>query len=502
MKTLASEDKDIGVVYTPARWASWLLDQGKVYEQWLSGSKICDPTGGEGVFILELLRRAVRGGTDLVNDLLSNLTLIEINPKACDAFIYSATELIGSRANKIQVHNTDVVLDPPGAKYDILVGNPPWVNFCDLPGGYKEDLKSHFINQGLVPDGRSVLLGSSRTDIAALVVNVAMGNLLSPSGRAYFYLPSSLYYGDNAHRGWRAFMASGRKFSTHWIYEFKSTKVFDSVGTSYFAVSLQIDVEQEFPVPCYRELEGKMNWEQVELSPLKAPDDQWIERDACFDPSSIKVVINKDQMPRQGVNTCGANDIYIFEERPSNIPHEFLFPLATKGIFSGTTTDPEKWVLLPYDTETAKPLSWSRIEEHPGLASYLSRHEERLRSRKGTLIGSSIGKGYWWALLGVGPYSFSPYKVIWQSYGKNEFNPMVLAPYNGMPWQGNQAMNALIPSWKSEDANRILTSLENPMVERALRLMNGEGKCNWAQPGKIKKILSINEPTGIQQSLF
>lgn len=502
MKILASEDRGIGVVYTPARWARWLLDQGKVYEQWMTGSRICDPTGGEGIFILELIRRATIDGITLSDTLLNNLALIEVDPRACETFLASAVELIGAKASAIQVYNTDVILDPPAVDFDILVGNPPWVNFCDLPDEYKERLKPQFVKHGLVPDRKSVLLGSSRTDLAALVINVAIGTLLSPSGKAYFFLPSSLYYGDNAHKGWRSFSANGRNFSTIWIYEFKETKVFESIGTSYFAASLQADVRQRYPVTCYREVEEKLNWQEVELSPLKESSDQWVEKDLDFDPVSIKVVINKNQMPRQGVNTCGANDIFIFEERPLNLPSKLLFPLATKGIFSGNTTDPEKWILLPYDAETARPLPWAHIEMYPELAAYLRCHEEKLRGRKGTLIRASINKGIWWALLGVGPYSFAPYKVIWQSYGKKSFNPLVIAPHNGMPWQGNQAMNALIPSWESDDANRILSSLENPMVEKALRLMNGEGKCNWAQPGKIKKILAINEPMGVQQSLF
>ena len=245
-----------------------------------------------------------------------------------------------------------------------------------------------------------------------------------------------------------------------------------------------------------------MKWETTDLSPLKKSSDQWVEHDSGFDPSSIQVTIHKNQMPRQGVNTCGANGIYIFNERPSYLPAEYLFPLATKEVFTEENASPVKWVLLPYDMETAKPLPWSRIEEYPGLAEYLLHHESRLTGRKGTLIRSSIEKGFWWSLLGVGPYSFAPYKVIWQSYGKNSFAPLVLTPYDGMPWQGNQAMNALIPCWISSDADRILTGLKNPMVEKALCLMNGEGKCNWAQPGKIKKILSINEQITMQQKLF
>ena len=43
------------------------------------------------------------------------------------------------------------------------------------------------------------------------------------------------------------------------------------------------------------------------------------------------------------------------------------------------------------------------------------------------------------------------------------------------------------------DAQRIKAGLENPAIPDLLRQLNGAGKCNWAQPGKIKKILSFDE---------
>ena len=42
---------------------------------------------------------------------------------------------------------------------DILVGNPPWANFSDLPTAYKEHLKPFFVQEGLVPNRKQILLG-------------------------------------------------------------------------------------------------------------------------------------------------------------------------------------------------------------------------------------------------------------------------------------------------------------------------------------------------------
>ena len=69
----------------------------------------------------------------------------------------------------------------------------------------------------------------------------------------------------------------------------------------------------------------------------------------------------------------------------------------------------------------------------------------------------------------------------------------MLSSVDGQMWQGNQAMHAFIPCWSKEDADRIKNDLENPKILKLLQQLNGAGKCNWAQPGKIKKILSFEE---------
>ena len=83
---------------------------------------------------------------------------------------------------------------------------------------------------------------------------------------------------------------------------------------------------------------------------------------------------------------------------------------------------PHKWILLPYDRDIGRPLSWASIEQYAGLKHYLIEVRGKLEARKGTLIRSAIAKGVWWSLLGVGPYSFAPYKVIWRRMARAIFS--------------------------------------------------------------------------------
>ena len=215
----------------------------------------------------------------------------------------------------------------------------------------------------------------------------------------------------------------------------------------------------------------------------------------------LNIHLSSAQKPRQGVNTCGANSVFIFQDKLAHLPEEFLYPLATKEIWQqDVPPSPRRWILLPYHPRTGKPMSWQQIQEHTALKDYLESAQEVLQIRKGTLLRSVIDRGYWWTLFGVGSYSFAPFKVIWEAYGKSQFRPIVLGDIDGRVWQGNQSMHAFIPCWSEDTAQRIKRELENPEIPTLLRQLNGAGKCNWAQPGKIKKILSFRESQDPQKN--
>lgn len=511
-KTSHLIDVNIGKVFTPLKWAEWLINRWDIFNAWIDGAHICDPTAGQGAFALAMLHIARRKGIPITPERLSRLTLIEIVHSHLEQFRENVKSEFGVDFPTSQIFCQDVIMDVHDKKYDILVGNPPWANFGDLPTSYKANVKPFFLQEDLIPDRQKTLLGSSRVDIAALVLKVVLGRLLEKNGVGYFYLPTSLFFGDGAHSGFRNYSArcspngidSSRDFSVDTVYEWTSTKVFEGIGTSYCCARFHCDKQQSFPVSYFRELDGK--WVEHKALPLKNPTDPWRivnNLDELNTETTLKIRLSSEQKPRQGVNTCGANNIFIFDHKPLDLPEQFLYPLATKEIWRENITLPHKWILLPYHQKTGKPLTWNEIGQWDTLKEYLQNAQEVLKSRKGTLLRSAINKGNWWALLGVGSYSFAPFKVIWQAYGKSHFTPIVLDSVDGQMWQGNQAMHALIPCWTEQDAKRIKTALENPRIPVLLRQLNGAGRCNWAQPGKIKKILAFDRETlDSQLSLF
>ena len=359
MPTSNSHASPIGAVFTPLRWAKWLVREFGLVSRWVQGGTICDPTAGEGVFIHALMDVAAEMDITVDDRMLSRLFVIERESGFLEA-LHSSFRLKYSR--EFPRENglcADVVLQNPGLKFDVLLGNPPWANFNDLPAPYKEALKSAFLEFGLVEDPRSLLLGRARVDLSALVVSVVLNLNLAPHGEAAFFLPLSLFLNDGAHSGFRRYSLKDSTFQIAELWDFRETSIFPEIATRFGVARFQRDARTQFPIP-YR-TETKSGWVSRMAAPVGEPSaplsvfDSRTEYEELARPAAIEV--HENQKPRQGVNTGGANRVFMFDSVPDGLPDEFLFPLITTDCFRNGDTPPRRYVLLPYDTNTGKPLT-------------------------------------------------------------------------------------------------------------------------------------------------
>lgn len=85
-------------------------------------------------------------------------------------------------------------------KFSILMGNPPWIDWKNLPEGYRERIKGLCIERGLFSGaGRT---GGINLNVCALISYVCLNNWLAPGGKLAFLMPKEL--GNQAsYEGWR-----------------------------------------------------------------------------------------------------------------------------------------------------------------------------------------------------------------------------------------------------------------------------------------------------------
>lgn len=493
----------IGVVFTPLDWGEFAIEKFGIFRRWMDGATIFDPTMGSGNLLEALISHGLKQGHKLTELPIKQLFGNELNTVFYQEALTKFKESYGADMSE-NFWNKDI-LDLSVSRFDILFGNPPWANFTDLPAEYKERVKSAFFKYDLVEKSQSLLLGGSRIDISALVIQKAIKDFLKDSGDAFMFMPLSLLLNDGANQHFRTYKIHDVNYAITEVYDFNEADVFNGISTRYGLVHFKRDVKASFPVP-YERFENN-EWSTYfakpllhQTDPLSVLSDGTIGPLDHFEPISV----SKESAPRQGINTCGANSIFFFKECEEMdasfcklnsehiLPTDFIFPLLTSKNFKGEELTAYKWVLLPYN-KNGKPLDLKDLEKHPELHNYLLGFKKELESRKGSMIGAWMKRGYWWALLGVGAYNFKPFKIVWEAYGKKTFNPVIV---DGR-WQANQSLQAFIPVETLEEANRILSELQNPAIEDYLLSLKMEGTMNWAQPGKIKKLLryKTTDPT-------
>lgn len=495
---MANEQLHIGDIFTPLKWGQFIIERFGIFDQWMDGANIFDPTMGNGQLLSALVEFGLAKGFSIEQLPLSRLHGNELNTAHFQDAMDHFQETYGIEMNATFT-NVDI-FQLPAQRYDLILGNPPWINFVDLPETYKEQIKPEFNAHGLVPDTKKLLLGGSRMDLATLVMQRSIGHFLKDNGEAYFFAPLSILLNDGANQAFRQFQSNGDSFALKTVIDFGDTDVFKEVATRYGVMHFKRNESTNYPISY--ELLKDENWEFLKAQPFHHPLDPlsiYAPGEVPLNKSIERIQVSKDQQPRQGINTCGANRVFFFSEleiidestvRVSNqdiLPAQFVFPLIHSNNFEGDEKE-QKWALIPYQSH-GKPLTADQLAQFPLLQQYLERHKPTLINRKGAMLQSWIKRDIWWAMLGVGAYNFHPYKIVWQAYGKHEFKPILLKGR----WQANQSLQAYIPARNKKDALRILKSLKQPEIQQYLASQKMGGTMSWAQPGKIKKILCIGE---------
>lgn len=93
-------------------------------------------------------------------------------------------------------------------KFDIIAGNPPWIDWKNLPAGYRDRIKSICIDRHLF-SGDSIT-GGINLNVCALISNVSASNWLKPNGVLAFLMPDTILF-QKTYDGFRKFKINDSK---------------------------------------------------------------------------------------------------------------------------------------------------------------------------------------------------------------------------------------------------------------------------------------------------
>lgn len=374
----------LGEFFTPAPLADYLIHRAetsfvssqrsnsakKKEDPRLQGAAVSliDPSCGSGTFLLTAARRLrARGAT--WREICSRLTGLDLNPisvlmaraNLAAAILSDPPDDLDDLEGPLPIFLFDALRGespdeadkkfvPIREKYDLVVGNPPWLHWDRLPSDYRRETAELWRRYGLFNlAGAAARLGGGKKELAGLFLLAAADHFLSPGGRLAMVVPLSLLKSGRSGEGFRQLRPApnNQPLALTELDDFSAASPFPDVQTPVAALLLANGktsgketgvrrwtpgIKKEFTFPDAEskrlaETLEKRHGEAVHFQPLKAaPSDSARPESALrfFDPLAEQISGGRKKLSaeakkenhavyytaRLGVNTAGANGVY------------------------------------------------------------------------------------------------------------------------------------------------------------------------------------------------
>ena len=352
-------------------------------------------------------------------------------------------------------------------KFDILVGNPPWVDWKSLPSVHRENKKDVCYERDLFSgDGRT---GGNSLNICALISNVSAENWLNKGGVMALLMPQSLLF-QQSYEGYRKFKLMDNRtlyfqkikdwskaghpfypvqqlFCTYILSEdeqdynkviplelmilkkgYKLEKINSLINHSNFKSFFSVDTGV---LGCATENRSAFtyakNEEELKAFQTIAGESLYIGREGVeYYPQELQLfklvdeTVTNDLLKLETYKNSRSK--YSIGIRKPKLETKYLRPLV-KGVgISRFHIEPSEYlVAFPYDKEHAKiPIDKKTLRStSPNLFKYYRENEDYLRMQtkySDSIIGDSNAEYY--ALARTGIYSHAPWYVVFRDNTK------------------------------------------------------------------------------------
>jgi hypothetical protein len=395
-----------------------------------------------------------------------------------------------------------------------IAGNPPWVKWSHLPPEYASFIKNRCLKRGVFSDDRWV--GGIESDISTVITFEAIGKWLSNKGKLGFFITGSVFSNESS-QGFRRFNIedTGASANVIEVQDFREVAPFDGVTNHPTLLILEHDGGTKFPIPYIVWQAARRDGRPVRqysdsasfrkrasrtdllAAPVPGTDGgPWLKGTLAQHKrwkSLFDALQPANYEARKGVTT-DRNGIFfvkilkdsgqnrcLIENAPNvgrtdSIPkvrriveREHLFPLIRgRGVEAFVARpDPDYRILMPQrgmhgDSKLpiSAPLTYRFLAAFKDILEQRSSYK---RFQKGQV---------YWSLWSTGPYTFSPFKVLWREMAGGRFS----AAYIGKTKDDILGMKIVVPDHKlyfvavkTEDEAAYLTGILNaPTIAEAI----------------------------------
>ncbi len=499
----------LGEYYTPNWLAELTLDNSlSISECSILKAKIIDPTCGSGTFIIKAINKK-RKYTNNLDNIISTVIGFDINPLAIltakTNYILSIMDIIEDKVKgkiKIPIYNTDVlkfgtfensgeiickttfednpiqainyfinqdqIMAQKYKNFDLIIGNPPWVNWEYLPEQYKKQTQ-HLWKEYKLFSAKGIHLSFSKEDISTLITYIVIDKLLKDKGFIGFVLKQSIFKSAQNGVNFRNFkIKDSYNIKVIKVDDFSAINVFNNTTNATSVFYAQKNCSTIYPVPYYlwkkRNGTNKNSFNpysslgnvipeiDVEIqsampSVEKQYNSLWITSPIEKLKAMKKYLGQNNYKARTGVFTGGANGVYwinILKNKDTNVINitniverakrtvkkvhsdiepTYIYPMLKGRNINRWNITYDSYIICPHSITTKMwPIPQYILKKQAPLTyKYLYYFKKDLDSRKG-FAGweKNIQNQEFHSILRIGEYTFSKYKVVWR-YIASEF---------------------------------------------------------------------------------
>lgn len=354
-----------GDVFTSPLVVCYILDKvGYTPDRNLSQISILEPSCGEGEFVVEIAKRqilsALKFGYDASEAFCRNVRAYDIDEKKIEK-CRARIEAMGIMLSEECIRVADF-LQMRIEKTDIVVGNPPYIRYENIPYEMLDYCKYTFSTFHY------------RCDLYVPFYEKTLASL--SSGGKHCFICSNRWLKNEYGKKLRQLVA--KKYNLRLVLNLEEADAFQEEVMAYPSITL-ITAERPSESFEYAECSDVKELGSY-ISQIKSmpKGDDWTEVFSGISDNSHFLTIEQQGF-KIGIGVAtGADSVFISRELPEKVEEELILPGINARDLRG---DRFKWqgeyLLNPYK----KDGSLVNLKDYPRASAYLEQHKEKLSSR-------------------------------------------------------------------------------------------------------------------------
>jgi len=341
---------------------------------------------------------------------------------------------------------------------DYVAGNPPWVNWRNLPSEYRAGMIPLWENYGLFSQkGLQARLGAGMDDISVLMTYVSSNAYLREGGRLGFVVTQTLFQSAGGGQGFRRFtLPTGKFLKVERVYDFSSFQPFEGAtnrtSTIFLTVSgsptiypveyVKVELRDPSSLPeMWGQLpDGSLTMTKLEAIPIASDKtSSWSVMPKGMAETIKNVCGVSKYVARIGAHSGGAAGVFWvdvqkrdrkyvlvsnrwdagrnkFDPVTMSLEAEFVKPLARGRDVQRWSVNPSLSIIIPYKANNfgKAVLETQMKREFPRTFEYFESFKLNMLKRPHYLQHFRPSGAPYWSMYNVGNYTFAHSRVVWR----------------------------------------------------------------------------------------